>query len=69
MPFMTNTSNTATRKVQQYEELSNAYFSTYQINIITLEIGSSGFLCMEGFKQLYKLLWAKAKDSKLYSVT
>ena len=41
---------------------------TYHTNIIALEVGSRGFLCMEGFQQLYRLLHAKAKDRQSFEL-
>ena len=60
--FETNITNTAERKVQRYEVLRNACSRSHHTTIITLEVGSRGFLCMEGFQNLYRLLKTKAKD-------
>ena len=68
VPFETNISNAAERKVQRYEDLRDACSHTHHTNIITLEVGSRGFLCMEGFQQLYRLLHAKAKDRQSFEL-
>ena len=58
----------AERKVQWYKDLREACSYTHHTNIITLEVGSRGFLCMEGFQQLYRLLHAKAKDRQSFEL-
>ena len=62
IPFETNISNAAEKKVQWYEALKKACSHTHHASIITLRIGSIGFLCMEGLQQLYGFLQAKAKE-------
>ena len=44
-----NISIAAERKVQQYKDLRDACSYTHHTNIITLEVGSRGFLCMKRF--------------------
>ena len=56
------------RKVQRYEALSKACSRTHHTTIITLEVGSRGFLCMEGFQQLYRLLRAKVRDRQSFEI-
>jgi hypothetical protein len=68
IPFETNISNAAERKVQRYEALMKACSRTHRTSIITLEVGSRGFLCMEGLQQLYGLLQAKAKDRQSFEL-
>ena len=68
VPFETNISIAAERKVQRYKDLRDACSDTHHTNIITLEVGSRGFLCMEGFQQLYRLLHAKAKDRQSFEL-
>ena len=62
VPFETNIQDAAERKIQRYEVLRNACSRSHHTTIITLEVGSRGFLCMEGFQKLYGLLRTKAKD-------
>ena len=56
VPFETNIQDAAERKIQRYEVLRNACSRSHHTTIITLEVGSRGFLCMEGFQKLYGLL-------------
>ena len=49
----TNIAGAAERKVHCYRELSNACGKSHNMSIITLEVGSRGFLNTTGFKQLY----------------
>ena len=62
VPFETNITDAAERKVHRYWDLANACAHSYHTTISTLEVSSRGFLSTEGFKQLYKLLRAKATD-------
>ena len=69
VPFETNISHAAKRKIDRYKELKSACSSTHRASIITLEVGSRGFLNMEGFQQLYKLLRVKARTKQLFEIT
>jgi hypothetical protein len=62
VPFETNISNAAQRKVRRYEDLKDACSNTHLTTIITLEVGSRGFLCTDGFNLLYKLLAPTTRD-------
>ena len=62
VPFETNIAGAAERKVHRYHELSNACGHSHNTSIITLEVGSRGFLNTTGFQQLYRLVQAKASD-------
>ena len=66
IPFEPSIATAISRKVNRYESLREAC----QVNgrcatIITIEVGSRGFLHMPGFQQLYKL--AKAKKNEIVS--
>ena len=67
-PIQDQQPNTAKRKVQWYEALSNACSRTHHTAIM-LKVSSRGFLCMKEFQQLYRQLWAKAKDRPSLSLT
>ena len=62
VPFETNMAGAAERKIHRYRELSNACEQSHSTSIITLEVGSRGFLSTGGFQQLYRLVQAKASD-------
>ena len=62
VPFKINITDAAERKIHRYRDLAKACTNSNHMTIITLEVGSRGFLSTEGFKQLYKLLEAKATD-------
>ena len=66
VPFETNMSHAAERKNQKYEGLRVACSASRHTTIITLEVGSRGFIEMEGFQQLYKLLNARASQKSMF---
>ena len=70
VPFETNITDAAERKVHwyRYRDLDKACASSHHTTIITLEVGSRGFLSTKGFKQLYKLLHAKATDRQNFEL-
>ena len=60
--FETNIVGAAERKTHRYRELASACGRSHHMSIITLEVGSRGFLSITGFQQLYQLVQAKATD-------
>ena len=62
VPFETNIVGAAERKAHRYWELASACGRSHHTSIITLEVGSRGFLSITGFQQLYRLVQAKATD-------
>ena len=62
VPFETNIVGAAERKAHRYRELASACGRSHHTSIITLEVGSRGFLSIAGFQQLYQLVQAKATD-------
>ena len=62
VPYETNIAGAAERKIHRYRELSNVCRQSHNTSIITLEVGSRGFLSTAGFQQLYRLVQAKASD-------
>ena len=62
VPFETNIDDAAVRKVHRYRDLRDACALTCSASIVTLEVGSRGFLYVEGFQKLYRLLRAKQRD-------
>ena len=62
VPFETNIVGAAERKAHRYQELASACGHSHHTSIITLEVGSRGFLSITGFQQLYQLVQAKATD-------
>ena len=60
--FETNIAGAAERKAHRYWELASACGRSHHTSIITLEVGSRGFLSIAGFHQLYQLVQAKATD-------
>ena len=50
VPFETNIADAAERKVHQYQDLAAACACTRHTSIITLEVGSRGFLSTVGFQ-------------------
>ena len=59
-------SHAAERKNQKYQELRAACSASRHTTIITLEVGSRGFIEMEGFRQLYKLLNTRASQKSTF---
>ena len=68
VPFETNMSAAAARKALRYEDLRVACSTTHHTTIITLEVGSRGYLGMEGLQELYQLLHPKAKDRRAFEL-
>ena len=68
VPFETNIADAAERKVHRYRDLAAACACSHHTSIITLEVGSRGFLSTVGFQQLFKLLQAKAKDRQNFEI-
>ena len=68
VPFRRNIADAAERKVHWYWDLTNACACSHHTTIIMLEVGSRGFLSTEEFKQLYKLLRAKATDRQNFEL-
>ena len=62
VPFETNIVGAAERKAHRYQELASACGRSHHTSIITLEVGSRGYLSIAGFQQLYQLVQAKATD-------
>ena len=52
VPFETNIAGAAERKAHCYWELASACGRSHHMSIITLEVGSRGFLSIAGFEQL-----------------
>ena len=68
VPFETNMAAAAARKALRYEDLRVACSRTHHTTVITLEVGSRGYLGMEGLQELYQLLRPKAKDRRAFEV-
>ena len=68
VPFEANIADAAERKAHRYRDLANACARSYHTTIITLEVGSRGFLSIEGFEQLYKLLRTKATNRQNFEL-
>ena len=66
IPFETNIVGAAERKAHLYRELASACGRSHHTSIITLEVGSRGFLSIAGFQQLYQLVQAKATDRAVF---
>ena len=60
VPFETSISAARSRKEAKYHSLVEACHSGGRaVSLITLEVGSRGFVHMPGFSQMYKLVKAK----------
>ena len=68
VPFETNMAAATARKALRYEDLRLACSRTHHTTVITLEVGSRGYLGMEGLQELYQLLRPKAKDRRAFEV-
>jgi hypothetical protein len=66
VPFETNISGAVERKMDRYRELREACSRSHQASIITLEVGSRGFLATDSFQQLYKILKVKAREKRVF---
>ena len=68
VPFETNAVDAAERKTLHYQDLRESCALRRRSSIITLEVGSRGFLCAEGFQKLYSLLCTKSKSRQKFEV-
>ena len=68
VPFETNIDDAVARKVHCYQDLRDACAPSQSSSIITLEVGSRGFLYMEQFQKLYQLLRAKRSDIQSFEL-
>ena len=68
--FETSYEAAAQRKVTKYLELKEALNKGYKANVVTLEVGSRGFISIKGFKSLSKALVAVTKrDFRHFLIT
>ena len=67
MSFETHISGAVERKMDRYRELREACSRSHQASIVTLEVGSRGFLATDSFQQLYKILKGKARGRSVFS--
>ena len=68
VPFETNAVDAAERKTLHYQDLRESCALRRRSSIITLEVGSRGFLCAEGFQKQYSLLCTKSKSRQKFEV-
>ena len=66
VPFETNISGAVERKMDRYRELRESCSRSHHASIVTLEVGSRGFLATDSFQQLYKILKFKAKEKRVF---
>ena len=65
VPFETNIDDAVARKVHQYQDFCDACALSRSSSIITLEVGSRGFLYVEGFNS--KVLSTVAGQTERHS--
>ena len=61
-----NISRAVERKMDRYRELREACSHSHQASIVTLEVGSHGFVATDSFHQLYKILKVKAREKRVF---
>ena len=66
IPYETNIGHATARKIDRYRELKTACSRTHRTQVITLEVGSRGFINTDGFQDLYRLLKPKASERRSF---
>ena len=65
VPFETNFRQAQERKQSKYYEImEEAIANGFDVDLITLEVGSRGFVCPEGFTQLQDMLLVSSRQMK-----
>jgi hypothetical protein len=59
IPFETGMDDAAQRKSERYSQLLDACSRSHQASLVTIEVGSRGFLSYEGLKNIYHLIPTK----------
>ena len=68
VPFETTAINVDKQKSHRYQDISEACALCRRSSVMTLEVGSRGFLYAEGFQKLYSLLCTKSKSRQNFEV-
>ena len=68
VPFETTAINAAKQKTHRYQDLHEACALRRWSSVMTLEVGSRGFLYAEGFQKLYSLLCTKSNSRQNFEV-
>ena len=68
VPFEINAIDAAKQKTHHHQDLRGACALRRRSSVITLEVGSRGFLYAEGFQKLCNLLCTKNKSRQNFEV-